>query len=96
MDKLQNWRAAQAHLKVLLQNYPVNHPEQLDSEAAELVWCLGYCYSKQAKDKDAIDCYKRALANDARRATSNTTITWPARCYTFRGTWTPRGNAWPI
>ncbi len=67
MDKLQNWRAAQAHLKVLLQNYPVNHPEQLDSEGAELVWRLGYCYSKQAKDKDAIDCYKRALANDANK-----------------------------
>jgi tetratricopeptide (TPR) repeat protein len=64
MDNLRNLPAAETYLKGLLQDYPLDHPEQLDAEGAELVWRLGDCQRKQGKEREAIACYKQALAND--------------------------------
>ena len=64
MEKLGNPSAAEQHLAALLQNYPADHPEQLDSEGAMLLLRLGDCYRQQGKVDKAIECYMKAKAND--------------------------------
>ena len=64
IEKLGNPSAAEQHLPALLQNYPADHPEQLDSEGAMLLLHLGDCYRQQGKVDKAIECYMKAKAND--------------------------------
>ena len=67
MDDLHNQSAAEAHLKALLQPYPLDHPEQIDAEGANLLWRLGVCQRKQGKEDEAIENFKKAIANDANK-----------------------------
>lgn len=64
MDGLHNYSNAAAHLKVLLPESLLAHPEQISLDDADLLRRLGDCYQKQAQYNKAIDCYKKALANE--------------------------------
>lgn len=59
LDQLHNYPLAAAHLRALLPDSLLEHPEQISLDDADLLRHLGDCYQKQTKYNEAIDCYNK-------------------------------------
>ncbi len=67
MKGLKKWADAEGHLEALLQDYPLDRPQEIDIGGAALLQRLAECQRHQRQEKEAIESYTKALANPKNR-----------------------------